>query len=85
VEHTGVPESKVAAVRQLIDASQDDKRIHAYKAVMYLLDCDVETAKAVVKESWIEPEKRLSWSRAFYEGFSRGDEGTETPIQHSER
>jgi hypothetical protein len=87
----GTPESPEAAVKQLVDAAQNSKPIMAYKAIRYLLGCDLETAKAVYREA--RTEKSDKDYPAYYVGFYDGvcsvdgppSEEDPNPIQHSER
>lgn len=83
------PESPEAAVRQLIDAAQNSRPIAAYKAVQYLLNCDLDTAKAVYRESLTEKSDKdyPAYHVGFYDGVCSvdGPPSEATPIQHSER
>jgi hypothetical protein len=83
------PESPESAVKQLIDAAQNNKSISAYKAIRFLLDCDLDTAKAVYQAAHTAKSDKdyPAYHVGFYDGVCSvdGPPSEETPIFHSER
>ncbi len=84
------PQSTEQAVKQLINACRLSKPIMAYKAVIRLLDCDLDTAKDIVRDNWESDERNsLSYNKGFYDGVCSVDkpvgEAVKTIIEHSSR
>ena len=84
------PESPEEAVKQLIDAAQNNKSISAYKAIQFLLGCDLDAAKAAYREA--RTDKSDKDYPAYHVGFFDGVCSVDGPpsednnhIKHSER